>query len=164
MKFATSLDQFLQNIKVRLLLWLGPTSSIFALGNIPFEDVSLVSPGRLSRIHTVYGCRQFLPKNDGKLLQYFGKRRFDDHRSCENHFDSHQNPARSSYCFAGAAVVPAAVIGNVLGGSVIRWLRLHCSGMLLMALVADGCCLFFGLGFLLYCPVRKTAGITTHYR
>lgn len=63
----------------------------------------------------------------------------------------------------GATLVPAAVFGNIIGGTLVRKLKLHTHGMLLMALIVDCSSLIFGLCFLLYCPLTDLAGVNVPY-
>ena len=63
----------------------------------------------------------------------------------------------------GGVILPAAAVGQVLGGLVARWRRLQVRGLLIQAAV--GCALAGLLSpvFLLKCDQPKIAGVTVSY-
>lgn len=64
---------------------------------------------------------------------------------------------------SGCAIVPAAFLGNILGGFFIRKYHLQVSGMMVFALIFDGMAYFSILAFLAQCPRPLMAGVTVPY-
>ncbi|XP_078666151.1 solute carrier organic anion transporter family member 4C1-like isoform X1 [Branchiostoma floridae x Branchiostoma belcheri] len=63
----------------------------------------------------------------------------------------------------GFVVVPGAAGGNILGGVIMKWMKLKCRGMLRLCIILGGVCLALYLVFLVQCPNTPFAGVTQRY-
>lgn len=65
-------------------------------------------------------------------------------------------------CFILAAIIiPGGIIGNIVGGFLIRRWKLRCSAMIMMSFIMQLVSLIFMFSFLLVCPEPKFVGINT---
>ncbi|XP_019622912.1 PREDICTED: solute carrier organic anion transporter family member 4A1-like [Branchiostoma belcheri] len=69
----------------------------------------------------------------------------------------------SAAILSGAAIVPGAALGSLLGGALMKKLKLTCRGMLRLCVVFAVCALACLLVFLLRCPNVPFSGVTQAY-
>ncbi|CAH1251560.1 SLCO4C1 [Branchiostoma lanceolatum] len=78
----------------------------------------------------------------------------------ENQYN--QSPGLASI-LSGAAIVPGAALGSLIGGVLMKKLKLTCRGMLKLCVVFSVCAMACLLVFLLRCPNVPFSGVTQAY-
>uniref|UniRef100_A0A914UMW0 Kazal-like domain-containing protein n=1 Tax=Plectus sambesii TaxID=2011161 RepID=A0A914UMW0_9BILA len=67
--------------------------------------------------------------------------------------------ASTASLVTGGVIVPAAVFGNILGGSLSKKFKWNATGMILFALIVESSSLIFGGCFLFHCPRSEIIGV-----
>ncbi|XP_078576841.1 uncharacterized protein LOC144862330 [Branchiostoma floridae x Branchiostoma japonicum] len=74
-----------------------------------------------------------------------------------------QPSGRASTLF-GAAIVPGAAVGSVLGGLLMKKLKLKCPGMIKLVMIGGALGFILDFALLLSCPGMSFAGVTVPYQ
>ena len=69
----------------------------------------------------------------------------------------------NNYRRAGFATIPSGGGGTLVGGYLVKRLRLHCTGILRLCIVTTSCALVLTLSLLVRCADMDFAGVNVDY-